>query len=124
MKRILIVDDDELVRYSLREILADTGYEVTEAENGTLGVDLQNEHQFDLIITDMLMPEKGGLEVIIELKHDFPELKIVAISGGGTTNNLGHVAVAKKYGADYILFKPFPRNEFIWTVNECLSHAP
>ena len=123
MKRILVIDDEELVRFCLSEILYTEGYEVVKAENGTQGVALQKAQPFDVIITDMFMPEKGGLETIIELKHDFPELKIIAISGGGPARNLNYLRLAELYGADMILTKPFTRNELIWSVNTCLPKA-
>ena len=123
MKRILVIDDEELVRFSISEILSNEGYEVVKAENGVQGVALQKAQPFDIIITDMIMPEKGGLEIILELRKDFPELKFIAFSGGGRTRDLNYLRLAEVCGVDLVMTKPFTRNELIWSVNTCLPKA-
>ena len=123
MKRILVIDDENLVRFSISEILSNEGYEVVTAENGVQGVALQKAQPFDIIITDMIMPEKGGLETILELKDDFPELKFIAFSGGGWTCDLNYLRLAEVCGADLVMTKPFTGNELIWAVNTCLPKA-
>lgn len=121
MARILVVDDEELARFTLREILEGAGHEVVEATNGNEALANQKAHPFDLIITDIIMPEKEGVETIIELKRDYPNLKIIAISGGGRTRNLDFLNLAEEFGADKILPKPFSEQELLERVNECLS---
>lgn len=120
MARILVMDDEELARFTLREILEADGHEVTEAENGKEGVAYQKANAFDLIVTDIIMPEKEGVETIIELKRDYPDLKIIAISGGGRTRNLDFLTLAEQYGAERVLAKPFSEDELLECVNGCL----
>ena len=121
MARILLVDDEEIVRVLMREALESSGHEVTEAMNGNEGVAMQRAHPFDLIITDIVMPEKEGLEMIIELKKDFPVLKIIAVSGGGRVNNSNYLGFAKKFGAQKILTKPVTQEALLYAVNGCLA---
>lgn len=121
MARILIIDDEELSRFTVREILEAAGHEVVGARNGNEGIAFQKVHPFDLIITDIIMPEKEGIETIIELKHDYPDLRIIGISGGGRTRNLDFLELAEKYGAQGVLPKPFSEDELLECINACLS---
>ena len=121
MARILVVDDEELARFTIRDILETAGHEVAEAANGKEAIESQTAGPFDLIITDIIMPEKEGVETIIELKRDYPDLKIIAISGGGRTKNLDFLQLADEFGADKILAKPFSEDELLERVNDCLS---
>ncbi len=121
MARILVVDDEQLARFTMREILETVGHEVTEAKNGAQGIALQTAQPFDVVITDIIMPEKEGVQMIMELKRDFPDLPIVAISGGGRTRNLDFLKIAERYGAQKILAKPFSEEELVDVVNACLA---
>lgn len=121
MARILVVDDEELARFTIRDILETAGHEVAEAENGNEAISSQTAKPFDLIITDLIMPEKEGVETIVELRRDYPDLKIIAISGGGRTKNMDFLKLAGEFGADKILAKPFSEGELMERVNECLS---
>jgi len=128
MARILVVDDEELARFTIRDILETAGHEVAEAENGNEAISAHNANPFDLVITDIVMPEKEGLETIVELRHDHPKLKIIAISGGGGTRNEDYLKLttdllnlAEDLGADNILAKPFSKDELLECVNTCLS---
>ena len=103
MTSILIIDDDRQVRLMLRRRLMQHGYEIAEASDGNEGVRLYRETPTDLIITDLIMPEKEGLETITELKQEFPDLKIIAISGGGTGDAGQYLDMAKKMGANHTL---------------------
>jgi YesN/AraC family two-component response regulator len=85
MANILIIDDDQQILNMLSQILKRAGYGVVEALDGKQGLKLYRENPTDLIITDIIMPEKEGLETIMELQRDFPDVKIIAISGGGIT---------------------------------------
>ena len=89
MKRILVVDDEAQIRTMLTQMLEQEGYEVQTAENGEDGFNLVRKQVFDLVITDMIMPVKDGLKFIMELIKDYPELKILAISGGGAIKPTG-----------------------------------
>ena len=121
MANILVADDEELARFTIREILEAEGHTVVEAKNGVEAIALFNKHPTDLIITDIIMPDKEGIETIIELKRDHPEVKIIAISGGGRTRNLDFLDLAKRYGADVILAKPFSEDELLGALGEVLG---
>jgi len=121
MTRILVIDDEELARFTIREILETADFEVDEAENGRVGVDKQKATPFDLIITDIIMPEKEGVETIIDLKQEFPDLKIIAISGGGRTRNLDFLKLSERFGAAKILAKPFTEGQLLEAVHDVLA---
>ena len=121
MTRVLVIDDEELARFTIREILESANYEVDEAENGRIGIDMQKSTPFDLIITDIIMPEKEGVETIIDLKQEFPDLKIIAISGGGRTRNLDFLKLSERFGAEKILAKPFTEGQLLDAVNAVLA---
>ncbi len=122
MKSILVIDDDIQVRQLLRQILEREGYYVLDAPDGNKGLKLYRQSPTDLIITDIIMPEKEGLETIRELKREFPDVKIIAISGGG--HNLdakGCLNVVKHFGVDYIFSKPFDRKELLEAIQKLLG---
>ncbi len=121
MARILVIDDEELARFTMREILEGAGHEVAEARNGNQGLAFQKAQLFDLVVTDIIMPDKEGVETIIELKRDFPDLPIIAISGGGRTRNLDFLKLAEQYGAQKILAKPFSEEDLVEAVKTCLA---
>jgi DNA-binding response OmpR family regulator len=121
MKRILVVDDDWQMREMMHQALARAGYDVVEAANGKIGMNIQRENPVDLVITDLIMPEKEGIETIRELRKDFPGLKIIAISGGGRAGADGYLSVAKTIGADRTLSKPFDLKQILDTVEELLA---
>ena len=113
MKRILLIEDDTQHRLMLKNGLEEAGYEVIEASDGEVGLRLYHQQPCYLVITDIFMPEKEGLETIRELKRQFPTVKIIAISGGGIRGNyagsLGAdtaLEAAKAFGADRTLLKP------------------
>jgi DNA-binding response OmpR family regulator len=122
MKRILVIDDDIDVRRCIRDILEQSGYTVAEAENGVVGMGIFRNNQADLVIVDLFMPEKEGIETIIELRKEYPDLKILAISGGipgyGPDNFLN---IAQKLGADSSLDKPFNMAQLLTMVDNLLS---
>ena len=122
MARVLVIDDEQLARFTVREILETAGHDVVEAKNGGQGLAYQNADSFDIVVTDIIMPEKEGVETIIEMKRDFPDLPIIAISGGGRTRNLDFLEIAKQYGADSVLAKPFSEEELLSAVDACLPH--
>ncbi len=120
-KRILVIDDEESVRFVVKEMLEFEGYEVTTASNGKVGLQLFRKKPTDLIITDIFMPEMEGLETIRELHRDFPQLKIIAMSGGGESGMLSFLSFAKRFGALRTLRKPFSREELLEVVKELLA---
>lgn len=121
MKRILVIDDDWQMREMMHQALERAGYEVVDAANGKIGLNLHRDKPVDLVITDLIMPEKEGIETIRELRKDYPELKIIAISGGGRASAEGYLSVAKTIGADRTLSKPFDLKNILETVKELLK---
>ncbi len=121
IKRILVVDDEEQMRAMIRKMLENAGYEVMEAPDGNVALWLFKEKSADLIISDLIMPEKEGLETIMELKQDFPDVKIIAISGGGQGDKGQYLDMAKKIGADSTLAKPFEQDELLKAVEALLK---
>jgi len=121
---ILVIEDNALARFTLREILEDADYEVIEAEDGDQGIELQNQHGFDLVVTDIIMPKKDGLDTISELKSAYPDLPIIAVSGGGRTRDSDVLDAAREAGADRVLHKPFTNEELVEIVASLLSGTP
>src|SRR3954451_24443438 len=107
MSKLLVIDDEARVRKTIRLALERVGHDVVEAENGRVGLQVLRSAEFDLIITDILMPEMEGLETIRALREGGAAIKVLAISGGGRWNNAECLAMAKKFGADDTLRKPF-----------------
>ena len=122
MKRILVIDDDMQMRQMLRQTLERAGYEVTEAPNGQEGLKLYRQAPTDLIITDIIMPEKEGVETVIEFRRDFPDAKIIAISGGSRgIDAKGCLHAVKLFGADCTFSKPFDRKKLLKTIKKLLG---
>jgi CheY-like chemotaxis protein len=125
MARILVIDDHEDIRAVVSGVLESAGHEVVLAPNGARGIEAQRRSSADLVITDILMPEKEGLETIRDLKQEFPGLRIIAMSGGGripmATNFLSS---AKELGADAVLRKPFGPDDLLEQVQEALKPPP
>ncbi|MCH8036471.1 MAG: response regulator [Proteobacteria bacterium] len=121
MARILIIDDEDELRSMLRRMLEQAGHEVTEAVNGAEGIELYERDRPDLIITDIIMPEKEGVETIIALRRADPDLPIIAISGGGRLEATDFLTMARKLGARRTLAKPFRRDQLLEAVDECLA---
>ncbi len=123
MARILVIDDEDELRTMLRQMLEHAGHEVSEAVNGAVGIEIYERDKPDLIITDIIMPEKEGVETIIALRRANPELPIIAISGGGRLDATDFLSMAKKLGARHTLTKPFRRDQLLEAVGECLASA-
>ena len=121
MATILLVDDNEQYRTMLHTVLSRAGYEVQEARDGKEACSVYGRRPTDLVITDLIMPEKEGLETIKELREKNPQVKIIAISGGGRANAEDYLRVAQGFGAQRILAKPFSHKELLEAVNQVLS---
>ena len=124
MKRILIVDDEEQIRQMLSQMLAREGYEVHTAENGEEGMRLIGRYAFDLVLTDMIMPVKDGLKFIMELVRDYPDMRILAMSGGGAIKAERYLTMAGYLGDIATLEKPFKREEMLALVAQQLADRP
>jgi YesN/AraC family two-component response regulator len=121
MQRILIIDDESQIRSMLRLILERDGYAVSEAPDGVEGIRNFRETPADLIITDLIMPNKDGIGMIIELKKEFPAVKIIAMSGGGLNRPEGYLRGAQKLGAAFTLSKPINRHDLLRAVKDTLK---
>lgn len=111
MARILLIDDDNLVRMAISAVLEGAGHEVVQAPNGRVGTAAYARSAFDLVITDILMPEQEGIETIRILRHANPSVKILAISGGGRIGSQDFLLLAEMLGAAATLKKPFDPDE-------------
>jgi DNA-binding response OmpR family regulator len=109
--RILIVDDEADVRDTLCENLLACGFEATSAVDGIDAEHQMSENLPDLVITDIIMPRREGLETIVEIRRKYPQVKLIAISGGGRMNTTDFLALAEKLGADGVLAKPIELDE-------------
>ena len=120
MGTILIIDDEEIIRVLLRSALEAAGYEVTEAANGREGLELYCHRPTDLGITDIVMPELNGLDLLPELMREFLHAKVIAISGAGGERNV--LDVAKLLGPRQTFQKPFSMPHLLGAVRYKLEH--
>lgn len=120
MAKILVVEDEDILRNVLVKILTKAGFEVQQAGDGNQALELCLWFRPDLVLTDIVMPDKEGLETIQELLEMRPELKIIAMSGGGRSGPGSYLSIAVKLGAKATLKKPFMREELISTINSVL----
>lgn len=123
MSAILLIDDEQQVLEVLGEMLRLEGHDVECAGNGLEAMEKTENHHFDLVITDLIMPEKEGLETIVDLRKSSENLPILAMSGGGRIGPRDYLETAKFVGANATLMKPFARAELIATIDELLSPA-
>ena len=121
MAEILVVDDDEGVRLMLRTLLEKSGHSVIEASNGNEAVQTLQNHSPALVILDIIMPDKEGLETIMELRQSRPDLPIIAISGGGRIGPQAYLDDALKLGAAKVFTKPFVLDDIRQAVAELLT---
>jgi CheY-like chemotaxis protein len=117
----LVIDDDDLVRDTIVRILERKGYQVLVAGDGARGLQIFRSERPDLVITDIIMPEKEGLETIREIRDEWPDTKIIAISGGARIGNMDFLDVAGKLGASEIIPKPFDPTDLVMLVSRCLD---
>ena len=121
MSQVLVIDDDRSVRELLRTALERDGYEVRTAEDGEKGLRLFRQQAADLVVIDMVMPNKEGLETIVELHHNFPEVKIIGISGAGGVGRGSYLNMAERLGASRTFSKPLKFPQFLDAVRELLA---
>lgn len=105
--KVLIIEDDSVTRIALCSVLRRLNCKIIIAEDGCMGVDLFKKERPDIVMTDILMPRKEGLETIAEIRACDPNVKIVAMSGGGMTRNMSLLSMAEKVGATCCVQKPF-----------------
>jgi DNA-binding response OmpR family regulator len=121
MACIVLIEDNNTLRGILKKTLEYEGHEVLDAQDGIDGERLYQEGYADLVITDIVMPRKDGIEVILELRRDFPDIKILAISGGGRIGSEQYLDMAKSLGAQDILGKPFKQKDIVESVRKLLK---
>jgi DNA-binding NtrC family response regulator len=122
-QRIMVVDDDASIRRTLHILLSKAGYEVVQAADGSEAVRLWRERGGDLVITDLHMPKKDGIETIIELLAHTPGIRIIAMSGGGQTKRLDLLGNMALLGSIHTIEKPFTLSEMLTAVNRALKPA-
>ena len=120
MATILVIDDEEIVRVLFRSTLEAAGCQVTEAANGRRGLELYRQEPTDLVITDIVMPEMNGLDLLLELTREFLDAKVIAISGAGEKQHV--LDVAKLLGARQTFQKPFSMPDLLSAVRYELEH--
>lgn len=121
MATILLVDDDDAFRTMLRRALQRVGHTVLEAEDGRAALRTLSGATVDLVITDIIMPNTEGIETIIALRRTHPELKVIAMSGGGRMKPEGYLEVAKQFGAVHVFKKPFNTKKFFAAIEDALG---
>lgn len=123
MKKILVIEDDWLTLKAIKLILDGEGYEVVMAQDGVQGLELYSQSHFDLVITDILMPNKNGIEMISQIRKDRKDIPILAISGAGQNGVISYLSMAELVGANETLAKPFCNKAFKRAVAACF-HKP
>ena len=121
MAKIFVFDDEISILLMVKKMLEKNGHEVETALNGKEGIELFEKGKPDLLITDIIMPEKEGLETIFTIKKKYPDLKIIAISGGGRIGPDEYLPVAKLLGASAVFQKPLIPKEFMQAVTDLLK---
>lgn len=111
--RILLIDDDVMLRQTIRKMLESGGHEVIEAENGRVGIEAFRKHRIEAVVTDIIMPQKEGIETIRDIRSLDAKVRIVAISGGGRTHKMDFLNIAAKLGATTTLSKPFRKEALL-----------
>ncbi len=121
MKSILLIDDDDLSRGAVHKMLERSGYQVFSTGDGNGAIDRYRNSPTDLVITDLIMPDIDGLEVIQQLRRINPAVRVLAISGGGRVEAEEYLSVARKFGAVEVLSKPFTGQELKKSVELALG---
>lgn len=121
MSRILVIDDDEILNDMIVQLLREAGYEAEGACDGLVGLKIFESRQYDLVVTDIVMPEREGIETILAIRKIAKSIPIIAISGGGKLDPDQYLIIAKQCGANYIFTKPFRNRELLEAIKKCLS---
>ncbi len=122
MANILVVDDEDNVRYVIKETLEQDEHAVLEASTGSEALKVFESSAVELVITDLVMPDKNGIDLILELKNRYPDVRILAISGGGGVNGrFDYIPIAELIGAKSVMRKPFNLRDLRGAVNNLLA---
>lgn len=122
MAKILLVEDDDLVRDMLTQVLSRAGHQVTGVANGEEAVESLRKDEPELMITDIIMPKKSGITLISEVKNAFPDLEIIAISGGGRLDPTGYLDLSETLGAAVSFEKPIDNHALLMAI-DLLLHS-
>ena len=123
LNSILLVDDDVGVRQLVQRTLEGVGHRVVSAGDGRAASRAMAGDAFDLVITDLLMPDRDGLELIEELRRSYPWVRIIAMSGGGRVAAEEYLQIAKCLGANGLLGKPFHPKQLLATVEQVMAKS-
>lgn len=121
MSRILIIDDDAAMRDVLRQTFERAGFVVDVAADGNEGIACYQRNRADVVITDVVMPDREGIETLIEIKGMDPDAKVIAMSGGGRAGATGFLTLAKKFGAEEVYAKPLDRRALVSNVRNLIE---
>jgi len=131
LARVIIIDDEEDIRIVLKEVFVRAGFEVEVASDGNDGLNLLRDKGADLVITDIIMPGRDGVQTVYDIRMEFPNTKIIVMSGGGNLQpreyeptaikTTAYLASAAAVGADLTLTKPFDRKELVKAANELIA---
>ncbi len=120
MAKILVIDDDQFAREALLEITEDMGHSVLTANDGDKGMKELRQQHFDVVVTDLIMPNMNGIDVLCQIKRDFALTKVIVISAGSSMTPLSYLDQAKKLGADDVLAKPFSYTDLQTSIENAL----
>lgn len=120
---VLVIDDEPALREILSQVLTTAGHRVVGAGNGKEASKALTSSAFDVVLTDVIMPEKDGMQVISEVRKKFPEVRIIAMSGGGHVSRDQYLKIAKGLGAHAVLEKPFANQKLLDTIEALLPSA-
>ena len=118
---VLLIEDDDFVKNMLKQTFERAGYDVATASNGRIGIQLYQTNPFDVVITDLIMPDMEGIETITHLRKINPGVKVIAISGGGRNRPDDYLQLAAKLGALKTFVKPVDRNALLEAVKDLVS---
>jgi len=121
MKSVLVVDDEPGMREMVKQLLLNEGYHVLEASNGKHAMEFLKNESPELVITDIIMEEMDGVEIILEIRENYPDIKIIAMSGGSKISSEDYLESASDLGADRIFNKPFALSDMLNAVKELIE---
>jgi len=121
MAHVLLIEDNSDLLTLWAEALEDEGFDVRTATSGVRGVEIAGQENFDVVVTDILMPDKDGIETLLAIRRDNPNAKTIVVSGGGATGNTSFLEMAEKLGASATMQKPVDLNDLTAAIRELAS---